>query len=540
MAKQSNNNKNQKKTDRKNNRNVKGGKPPYRSYSGDKQERRGEEAADTAMKMSRGNPISLYTLFDQFVHDAANLPFTRVVGNVYNVNILDGLDPTPTVHQFTTADPGLMRIVFSPTVGVSANYVSPLNRSSINFYGRLRATQRAFGDYDHQDLTMMVMAIDSLIMFHALARKIYAVANEMTPINRYYPKALVAACGMNFDDLQKNLQNFRSWINEFGLLITQYTLPDNVRLIRRHQWMCEGLYTDSMSRRAQTYCFVPAGFWKYNSTAEKGSQLDYVQYVQPGETSVTLYTVAEFMEMGNSLMRAISNDADFATISGDLYAYYGGQRMVLPYVEEKYGILPSYDTTVLSQIENATIMGWWASNYTPVISQNPDVNQGAIIFEPVMGSSGSYHRPTSLAMNFHKDSPTQDDIIEATRLMAMIAPVPTNNEEYPLAICGSEIVHCMDIFVTNPATMGIRTRRIQQPVHAFAAGTTIAEYQNMFGDLVWLQKFDWAPRVFVINHANQVLVGDSWDVDNSANIASWQLDDIMTACLYSLFNVDTK
>lgn len=547
------NNKSNAKSSNKGSEKTRGNKPPYRQYTkgktqSDKQRRREEEMADTGASMSRGNPIEFYTVYDKFAHDAANIPFARVLGNTYETEVVN-YDAAGQVYKFKTADPGLMRIVFTPSIGVSHDYTSPVNRSSTNYYGRLRSTQKSFGNYDHQDLTMMILAIDSLVMFHALGRKIYGVLTDMTPINRYYPRAIVGACGVSFPDTQKQIQDFRAWLNELALRIEQYTLPDNIRLIKRHAWMCEGLYTDSPASRAQTYMFVPAGFWKYNNTATTGGQLDWVQYIVPGETAATQLTIEQFEAIGNDLINAISNDEDFATISGDLYTYYGGQSMKLPYVDEGYRILPKYDETVLSQIENATICGFFSPNYTPVIKQTTGVNEGAIIFEPEVQLQNYSFEMASMAMNFHKDSPSSDDVIEASRLMSVFAEESDSNFSVALASTGSEFVNCLDIFVTNPATMGVRSRRLMQSVYRYlgagTAASTPAWIQNAMSDMVWLAKFDWAPAIHFFSSLegeleDTVYVGNTWDVDNSTLIRREYIDTINTACLYSLFSVATK
>lgn len=524
-----------------------GYKPPYRKTGkGGKMDRETEEIADTAAKMSRSNPIELYTKYADFAYDAARVSFTRPLGNTYSQTYVD---PQGNAATFKTADPGIMRIVFSPAIGVSSNLESPINRSSINFYGRLRATQKAFGDYDHQDLTMMMLSIDSCIMFHALARKIYGMLTNMSPVNKYYPQAIVNACGVSFNATQKQIQDFRAFINEYALQIEQYALPDNIELFNRHQWMCEGIYMDGTAKRAQSYMFVPAGFWQYTNTGETGSQLEWVPYINPGETAATSYTIEEFEQIGLNLIKAISNDADFATMSGDLYAYYGGSVKKLPYVEEKYQILPTYDETVLAQIENARIMGWFGTNYTPVISQNPSVNNGAIIYQPVVNPQGGIIQDTQ--MNYHVETPDEKLVIEATRLMARFGDTVGNDGNRYVEQCGTEIVHAVDIFVMNPATGAVRSRRLQQPTYGYSAGngqegteTTPAEIKNLLGDLIYLSKFDWAPKVDVIvygvNGLTYEYVGNTWDIETVDFISESKLNTITTACLYSLFNVETR
>lgn len=523
----------------------KGFKPPYRHQGSrdSKQDKRADEIADTAAAMSRENPISLYLKYKQFAEDAARIPFSRPLGAPYNVRFnLNAAESETQVNDGLYADTGVMRLVFSPSIGVSTRNDTPINRASINNFARIRQTQKAFGDYDHTDLTFMMLAIDSCIMYHALGRRIYGLLTDMTPVNRYYPRALVAASGVSFTSSQQMIQDFRAFLNEFALQVEQYALPKDILLFDRHQWMCEGIYVDSDSKKAQTYMFVPRGFWQYDNTSETGSQLNFLTYIKPGGPSVaTNYTIQEFMAIGQQLITAMTNDADFALMSGDLYAYYGGaETFKLPYIEEKYTILPRYDRTVLSQIENATLVGDWASSYTPVISQNPDVNQGAIIFSPIV-APGTSHITTQARLNMHMDSPTPDDVIEATRLTVTISPAGSTAM---VTECASEIVHYADIFQMNPSTGNPRSHHIPCTWRGIATTTEFASIVNFIGDIAFFCSYDWAPRLelFTLNQTTHSVeyAGSTWDIDNNNDIRNEYLATIHTACLYSLFNMTTK
>lgn len=526
----------------RNSKGKSGMKAPYRNKNfgkGSKQDKREEEIADAAAAMSRSNPISLYTKFKQFATDAASIPFSRPLGMQYDLTFQTNSGQFPRVTD-TVTDPGLMRILFAPTIGVSHDYTSPMNRASINFYSRLRSTQKAFGDYDHQDLTMMMLGIDSCIMYHSLGRRIYGLLTDMTPVNLYYPQALCEASGVQFTNLRKTIQDFRSFLNEFALQVEQFALPKNIALFDRHSWMCEGIYTDGESSRAQTYMFVPSGFWQYDNTVTTGSQLKWVQYIEPG-TSAPI-TVEEFMAIGSNLINAISNDNDFANISGDLDAYYGSAgEYSLPYIEEKYQILPRYDKIVLSQIENAVQVGDWATGYTPVISQNPNVNQGAIIFEPQCDTGEL--KPVTPRMNMHIESPSPDAVIEASRLMATFEAGSN-----ALKSCGTEIVHCLDVFVRNPLNSGMswNVYSSKGTVQEMVASETLKDNIDLLRFIFHCAQFDWAPRVdFDIYDADNTTqphawLGSTWDVDNCVNVKEEYYGYINTACLYSLFNIETK
>lgn len=514
-----------------------GGTPPpfpEQDIAKTKRQRRDEEV-DNEEYRSRSNPVQLYKNYPAFSKDAATLPFATPLGQILTETFTHQVTGEVTAFQY--AVPGIMRLRFSPSIGVSSDFTSPANRSSIRFYSYLRSVMKAKGDYDHQDISMMVYAIDSCIMLHSLGRRVVAMMQNWTPVNEYYPNALIAACGFVPSDLRQNLQDFRQWLNTFAFNLQQYALPKGIDLFNRHAWMCEGIYVDGESSKAQTYIFVPTGFWKYNNTVASGSQLEFVYYLDNGGT--TQHTVKEFMALGDSLVNAISNDNDFADISGDMYTFYGGNQYTLPYIDENYKILPSYDKVVLSQIENATIMGNFAADYTPVISQNPAVNEGAIIYEP--RCQGEY-LIAQHSMNFHWESPTSDDVLEASRLMctSQLVKVGETNEQV-ITSTGTEILHAIDIVAVNPATHQFRFNPIYNSVFVWSQDAPASVVLNEIADIISLANFDWAPRIQMVNLSTSVTtnayLGSTWDIDNMSVIPDEYLAQINTACLYSLLNI---
>lgn len=491
-------------------------------------ERRGAEAADTAAKMSESNPVGFYTKFSTFSRDAANLPFAQPLGVRFNVS--NGIDGN--YHQYGV--PGIMRIQFTPAIGISDDFTSPINRSSIRFYTYLRSNQKASALYDHQDITLMEISLDSCYMFHALLTKIYGVMNLFTPLNEYYPRAIIAAYGASFDDVKANLQDLRAYINTFAYNLGQYALPKDITLFDRHRWMLEGLYTDSTSTRAQTYCFVPNGFWQYLNTGENGGQCTWKEYLPSGSIAKQ-YTVAELMQFGNELLNAVSNEEDFAIISGDIYNFYGGDTYKLPYVDENYTILPTYDKTVLSQIENLTLVGNLDAA-SLVIKQDASVNKGALLFQPT-------HLQTMMStvhtfMNFHWDSPTPDDVIEASRLMTIIE---NGSKGGRVKACGTEIVVQLDVFSVNPATGKFRFNPIIDP--EFMLATEYSDMISQMQDVIHLMQFDWAPTIRIWDSPStggHDFMGFTWDVDNIQQIQDQYIEQIHLASLYSLFEVGTN
>lgn len=524
---------------------AKSGKPDRRSNPkngfnrGNQQNLQGSPYTEDDVRESRSNPPEYYTKFDQFAKDAANLPFAQPVGAV--VNVSDSFNAASVVKsQFVV--PGVARIGFYPTIGVSSNFTSPMNRSSIRFYTYLRSNQKASGAYDHQDLTMMQIAMDSCYMFHALMARVYATINLFTPTNYYYAQAITEACGFDYADIRANLQDFRAYINAFAYQLGQYALPDHMYLFDRHRWMCEGLYTDSESKKAQTYIFVPIGFYQYDNTVSTGSQCTMVNWLTLPTATNTLHTFAQAKAFGDALINAISNDEDFAIISGDIYNFYGGKTYSLPYIEENYMILPKYDKTVLSQIENAVIVPVTAAEVPSFnVTQNPSVNGGAIISNPRVRLPFAF---TQNFMNFHWDRPTPEDVIEASRLIVtMDAASTATGGSIALSACATEVVSSVDIFTrTATGTTFNIVSSIKSSLYDMnknnGATVTVAIKQ-----LLALAQFDWAPgmRYYLATSDSSTegtheLAGFSWDIDNFDNVPNNYIETIHTAALLSLFD----
>lgn len=505
---------------------------PYRTGRGNKADRRAEEIIDTeeagVRRQSPSNPLEYYTKFSRFAADAANLPFAMPLGVPISVNY--------SGYGATFSVPGIMRLAFTPTIGYSADFTSPINRSSTRFYTYLRANQKASANYDHQDITMMELALDSAYMFHAMCSRIYETANNVTPVNEYYVRSLLAAQCVSLADVSANMSDFRAWINTFAYNLGQFSMPKGITLFDRHRWMCENYYVDGETSKAQTYIFVPCGFWLYDNTVATGSQLTWKPFCNLATSGAKLqYTVAELMQFGNDLLNAIAGDEDFQYIAGDIYNFYGGDVYALPYIQENDIIVPKYDKTVLSQIENATIVGAWASN--PSITQNPSVNQGAVIFTPAPTSAFGIDKTP---MNFHWDSPDPGEVIEASRLTVAMT---SDTSGIKIESCGTEVVNWLDVFAINPATGAPRYNSILSQTKTLTAAAVPTDYAAVFTDVLHLAQFDWAPCMVVLleyTSGTMTYVGQTWDVDNYQWIDNDYIKWIHEACLWSLFEVGTN
>nr|AVX53461.1 putative capsid [Marmot picobirnavirus] len=509
-------------------------------------------ATSASQAMSRDNDITWYSKFPQFLQDAGRLSFSWPLG----------IRPT-FENNDSIAVGGIMRLCFYPGVGYSEDMNSPINRSAVRFYTFLRSIQKSAATYDSADLMMYLMAMDACYMFHANMRRAYEVAQLFTPLNTFYPRNLLQYMGFD-PSIMDNLAEFRAYINRFGLQLGMYTVPTDFAITNRHMWMCEGLYTDSSSTRAQTYVFVPEGFWSYNNTVATGSQLDFIPWLDQQENGNTLHTLEQVIEMGNNLISHLRNDEDTGKISGDLYVAYKGNTRKVTELHDLDVILPSYSEEVLSQIENATVCGLYSPGYTPVISQDPSVNNGAIIYKPVFGAidfgnkeGNGWRCPgvfayTGRMMNMHVDSPNPEQVIEASRLMVISRPglqTSKNTLGWHPTSFGADVISRFQIAVRSENGTGVSNLQVLSSNLYYSSGSGGPYYKDQMILLALLRQFSRGPMMYLaswtpipdddqetaMSKLDIQYVGN--DVDNMTYVSGNQLEMMHEATLLSLFDV---
>lgn len=495
--------------------------------------------------MSRSNPYSFYSKYSQYLDDASNLPTAAPLGVRFET-LFKGPGTLPVSDENDFVVSGIMTLRFIPVPGVSADMSSAMNRSSIQAWTYMRSIMKASADYDHQDITIYTLAIDSAVAFHSLLKRVVGMLPDSTPLNRYYCKPIIEASGIDYQDLLGHISDFRAYVNQFAYDLAKFSIPNGIELINRHQWMSEGIYTDSPTTRAQTYMFVPYLFWKFDNTLPKGGGLTAMPWAG-------LHTFEEVRTFGNTLINAISNDEDFAFISGDMHALYAGNEMVLPYVNESYQILPKFDEVVLSQIENATIVGGVATGFANdqpylAITQNPNVNEGAILFDAYTQTVLPYYG--DVAMNFHKDRPSNQDIVEASRLIAVNTlddPVTHAGTQWTkLLACGTELVVSADVYKYSPAQdKSVLALEVNQRKRQFSqqlVQENLDDQISIISTMCQFAQFDWAPRIelfqkYTGSEGEPVhIIGTTWDIDVITDIEPNHMKNLHDACLWSEFD----
>lgn len=333
---------------------------------------------------SKENNPDWYALNPQLLKDAASFPYAWPLGNKLNLG-----KHAPFINSGSV--PGIMVMNWAPTVGYSSDGTSPINVASINTYTKVRHDNSGHANYDHADYMMYLLAMDSIYAYHSWMRRIYGVALTYSNTNRYYPRAVVRAMGVDFDAIQRELADFRQYINTYAVKASALAVPANMSIMTKHYWMSEGLYYDSNQDKPQTYLFNPLGF--YGFTLSEGATPHGVlkfapmfaaleSSVTPGANKEVKWTLKDIIRYGDMLLAPVISDEDFGIMSGDTLKSFGaGGCYTLPFTEETYTVVPSYSEEVLDQIQNATFIGRPVPA-TMTIDQDVSIGAGWIKADP--------------------------------------------------------------------------------------------------------------------------------------------------------------
>nr|AVX53519.1 putative capsid [Marmot picobirnavirus] len=349
-----------------------------------------------ARLVSEENDVALYSKNPQLMQDVASFPFAYMLGTQTD------LDPSNTIlraSQFIV--PGVMALYYLPTLGYSNDLSSPINVAARNMFTTLRKKVSGSRTYDAPDLMMYIGAADGLYSFHSLMKRVYGTVRNYTPYNKYYADTLVAMMGVDPADVRQNLAQYRGFINMMAAQLSNIATPANLGLFTRHQWMTEGLYLDSGTKKAQTYLYVPLALPRFDYMSDpNGTSLVYETWYDPQAVQTDAATggisfvnpsklkkLADCQAYWDKLYQGIMLDDDFNTISGDVANAFGDGSLtrIMP-ISDDYFVEPEFIEEVLSQIENATVLPMTfqggAMTEWPKVTQQNDINNGAIIYTP--------------------------------------------------------------------------------------------------------------------------------------------------------------
>lgn len=543
--------------------------------------RKPDQRGDVDYHHGADNDWRWYAQSPQLVKDVASIPFGYPVGiTLPELNVTnDPTLPAPAV-------PGILRFNFRPTVGYAEDETSPINVAMRRVYSFVRYANSGAKNYDAPDMMIYLVAVDSALMFLEMMKRAYGLMQDVTAYSRYFPQAAVAAAGFDYSDLQVNLAEFRAYINTYAIKLSQLWIPNSMSYMARHAWMCQGVYTDSNTPKAQVYMYTPQSFFKFSLDEEGAGQL--TETYLPS-TSMKFSTAVTF---GDSLLAPMISNEDFGIMGGDILKAFGANGIVKPEgIAETYQVLPVYNQEVLAQMENATVFSTTPNtpNNVTTVQQTTAVGTGYLVSKPKATVTVDVGSTTTASasikadiiscltaptlVNFHQLEVPPELVMVATRLTNCLdlrdtsAVVQSQGSSsalginyhytFPVRTAGSEIISGAFVYhYVNDSINGVilNSEQVEKWMPLYidvisgastnkSAAIAAAKVRN----IALVSNFDWHfgvyPRVYLRGSGDTVSVatGDLGlpiqDLDNYTFINARNLENFAQTALLSEFSI---
>lgn len=500
----------------------------------------------------KGNDPSWYNHYPELVRDSAALSFSLPLGSP----IPWGLSSNPITTNPYYSVPGICVLQYGISFGQPTGFATDaINTAANRLYTFVRHSVSTYAQYDSTDLMLYISAMDSIYALYSTACRIYGLAQNYKVFNRYFSSGIITALGYDPDDLFENLADYRSHLNQLCFKISQFCVPSGIDVMKRHVWMSGNLFYDAGSVKSQLYAYNLAGYYQFTENSDSGlsdgAYLEYTPINYPAGSEAPL----KFSQLLNRLSTAISKimaSQDCIAMSGDLLRAFGQDNVyVLSPIAENYIVEPVYSPEVLSQIENATILGHPDTHINNAhLIQRGLVSTGVqlrqvLSFHTVSEPSTVYKQYLGLhnhnwMLNFHKADVSPDDVMVATRLTNICNTVDDivfttgttttyGTGAQPHRI-GSDFIISMSFF--NVGDTGFQTiyRTTEQYMPIFTTAAQVALRTSTWS------VFDWAPRLWI---ATGTSAPDAWrqylDVDNYSMLNIANIDALHEAAMLSLY-----
>lgn len=502
-----------------------------------------DEADKNYGKGPASNDAAWYALSPRLLENAASISWHRPTGSaIGGKNVKFNHDLTPY------SLPGVITLNVRTCPGVSTDGNSALNTASRNLYTFVRHANSGHSNYNSPDLMLYLLAVDQVYAFICNAQRLYGIMNVFAQENRYYPKHIVRALGFDYDDMLSNLANFKFWINSFVLKAGSLCVPGGFSVYLRHSFMFQNVYMDEPSAKAQSYAFVPEGFYVYDETTNpQGGQLTWSELSGTG-TPITFNALRAF---GDSLLNPLLESEDLAIMGGDILKAYGVDALYkTSTIPDDYVTVPVHDVEVLDQIHNCIIIPKHYNVTDMDITQN--VNLNCLLYNPTLEDllnervvNSENVLCSSPTVTLYHDDITPGDTMVCTRLMPTLKPISGQDYKYHFESVGSEFIHGADFWWLH--TDGTVVRRdlnpdqhVKLPVSGVINGVALHDFLMKITALV---QFKYAPRMF-ITYFYETSSGwvktwfqPIWDVANWSNIDPYVAKNMDDTALLSMFNV---
>jgi len=334
--------------------------------------------------------------------------------------------------------PNVAVAYLNPSAGFTAlNYPqrSGLNMAGFKLYTELSARNSKTTSYAPQDVTVLILALGSLLTMESFMRRLFGITTAYNVRNRMYAKGIAEVMKLNFDDFVSKRADYLAEFNYVLNTVNKIPFPDNIPYFKKCRTLFDNIYVDSGNSMAQSIITVPESVWVFDEAySEQGSGLRTRSVV--GNSGLNSFTY--YLDVFKAQVDALLNSTTLNYVYSDVLAYVsknpGVALLHLSTLPSDYAVLPMYSETFMLQWRNATICGvpsttpsQTAGNFTPANDVISDANLNCVRYSPEFQATLPWMALDAM-LDFPTDHPDTASIIEATRLVVRADAVKAPEE----------------------------------------------------------------------------------------------------------------
>lgn len=466
------------------------------------------------------NDANYYFLDDTVKSQITNVSFNQYVGVPFNLY-------SPTEGGNVAVDtPSIMVFHMNPAAGTGNNTgsVTGLNLAALNTYTKLSANNAKTTQYAPQDITMLYLALGQLIALTSHIARVFGATKIYNVRNRAYPRRIITALGVNYDDLVEKFADYKTYYNSLMTVLSSIPIPNNVPYFAKCSEIYSYIYLDMEgSAMAQSYAFIPYSTWVLQeATSETGTTLKTTLVHSIGSP---VKTMGQLLTILDNMIQALLQSATLNYIYSDILRLAdkeGLQLLQFSTIPDDYITLPVYNPEIRKWINNAMVI------QAPVAARENHTDQNDVVSDPDHNTIKYYPSFTELyagtlypIMNFDSGFPSDDDIVDATRLMAH---VETGSDKRSSAlslpdfyITGANIYDSLNVLSLNSNVLD----------------NTAADFSDK---VAALSNFDWSPFIYVLD-ANGIVSNYIGDVNFFTTLDGEYLERLFDMGYQALFSM---
>lgn len=354
--------------------------------------------------------------------------YSKDVSRISTLQPIGGKMPSPLSHKVFWTPSGIARFDYLPFFGTVDSAVDALNIAAKKLYDEINSKNSRNPSYDPSDLMIYVIAVANAWAIHSYVKRIVGMYNTFIPLNKYWWNTVATSMSISDISTQEDIIKWRNLCNRMALKLNNLIVPDNIPYFKRAYMMTEFIYADAPVAKASLFYFAPAALLKYEYDEEQIGRLK--NEVTPwGDNTIVNRVTPEMVEdYFNRMTVNLFNDSDINTMSADIMKAYGIDHCFrLPMIDESYALLPFYDEMLSSELHNARMCYALYNTYESdpyVLKQdmksNCLVSDYTCTIDRAAGDAAilynDAHEGKSVPLDFWKDNPSEEEVMEATRL----------------------------------------------------------------------------------------------------------------------------